>query len=60
MQKTLKFSYEDGMDLLNALERLANVLPAFGVKLEILDGGDGYEEVRLTKVDSTPIVPIKP
>lgn len=50
--KTIKFYYEDGCDLINALERLVRVLPAFGVKLEILDGGDGYEEIRLTKVEN--------
>lgn len=49
MERKLKFHYSDGMDLLNALEGLAATLPAFGVELEILDGGDGYEEVRLRK-----------
>lgn len=49
MEKKLKFYYSDGMDLLNALEGLAATLPAFGVELEILNGGDGYEEIRLRK-----------
>lgn len=51
MERTMKFHYSDGMDLLNALESLRAALPAFGVNLEILDGGDGYEEIRLTKKD---------
>lgn len=51
MERKVKFQYEDSMDLLNALESLAVALKPFGVKMEILDGGDGYEEVRLTKED---------
>ena len=54
MEKTLKFHYADGCDLINALEGLAKVLPAFGVKLEILDGGDGYEEIRLSTIAVVP------
>lgn len=47
----IKFEYEGSMDLINTLETLAKVLPKFGVKLELLDGGDGYEEVELTKIE---------
>jgi len=53
MTQTVKFSYEDGMDLINALEALAKILPKYGVKLEMLDGGEGYEEIRLTKIEAT-------
>jgi hypothetical protein len=48
MEQKVKFYYEDGMDLLNVLEGLALVLPRFGVKLEILEGGKGYEEISLS------------
>lgn len=51
MQQNLKFHYSDGMDLYNALEGFVSVLPKFGVKLEILRGGDGFEEVKLTKLE---------
>lgn len=50
-EQKLKFFYSDGMDLLNALEYLAKTLPSFGVNVEILDGGDGYEEIKLTKIN---------
>lgn len=50
LEKTLKFSYEDSCDLLNALESFEEVLPQFGVKAELLDGGDGYEEMRLSRM----------
>ena len=49
MEQKVKFHYEDGMDLLNTLETLALILPKFGVKLEILDGGAGYEEISLSR-----------
>ena len=52
MTQTIKFSYEDSCDLINALETLARILPDYGVKLEILDGGDGFEAVRLTKIET--------
>jgi hypothetical protein len=51
MEKKLKFTYDGGCDMLDALEYLAQELPAFGVKLELLDGGDGYEEVKLSKIE---------
>jgi hypothetical protein len=52
MEQKLKFYYSDSMDLLNALESLSKALKDFGVKMEILNGGDGYEEVQLSKVDN--------
>lgn len=48
----IKCYYSDGMDLLNALESLQSVLVKYGVKLEILDGGDSYEEIRLSKLEN--------
>ena len=51
MERKVKFVYEDSMDLLNCLLGLEQILPQFGVKLEVLDGGDGYEEIRLTKIE---------
>jgi hypothetical protein len=56
MTQTIKFSYEDSCDLINALETLARILPDYGVDLEILDGGDGYEEIRLTKMETPDAV----
>ena len=50
----IKFFYQDSMDLLNALEGMAEALKKFGVKMEIFDGGDGYEEVSLTKEETGP------
>jgi hypothetical protein len=49
MDQKIKLHYEDGMDLINTLETLALILPKFGVKLEILAGGEGYEEISLSR-----------
>lgn len=40
------------MDLYNAIESLRKALKNFGVKLEILEGGDGYEEISLTRIEN--------
>jgi hypothetical protein len=47
----VKFEYDASMTLINCLETLKKILPQFGVKLTMLDGGDGYEEIELTKIE---------
>ena len=51
MEQIVRFSYEDGCDLINCLESLERILPKYGVKFEVLEGGDGYEEVSISKVE---------
>lgn len=47
----IKCYYSDGCDLLDALESLQSVLVKYGVELKILDGGVGYEEISLSKLE---------
>lgn len=49
MERKLKFYYGDSCDLVNALESLSKALEEFGVKMELLEGGTGYEEIKITK-----------
>ena len=50
---TIRFDYADSCDLLDALEELSAELAKFGVDMQILEGGESYEEVRLSKVQRT-------
>jgi len=38
-------------DALDCLKKLSKVLPEFGVTLEILESGDDYDSIRLSKPD---------
>ena len=50
--KIVKLKYDgDTMDAINFIEIIAKELILFGVVLEFLDGGEGYEEVKLTKLN---------
>lgn len=43
---TIKLYYDDGMDLINAVEKISEYLEKnHNLTIEFLDGGDGYEEV---------------
>ena len=51
MEEIVKLRYGgDTMDAINFVETLAEVLEKFGINIEFLDGGDGYEEVKITKI----------
>ncbi len=50
MQRLLRFHYNnDTLDVLNVLAFLIEALVEFGVTMEVLEGGDGFEEILLTK-----------
>jgi hypothetical protein len=49
--KILKLKYSgDAMDSINFIESIAEELIDLGISLEILEGGDGYEEIKLSKL----------
>lgn len=49
--KIIQIQYGDAMDMLNAIEAIAASILEFGVEIEILEGGDGYEEIKISKVE---------
>jgi len=59
MEKKIKFYYDGNMDVLNVIAEIGEALEEFGLEIEEMDGGDGYEEFkirhitkdRLTKLD---------
>ncbi len=59
MKKIIKLGYNDSMDMINAIEEIAAAVLDFGVNIEILEGGDGYEEIKIIKVEEDPIERIK-
>lgn len=47
--KIIQIEYGDAMDVLNAIEAIAVSVLEYGVEIEILEGGDGYEEIKISK-----------
>jgi len=50
-EQIVTLEYQDSCDVVNAVESIAEALTKFGVKLELLEGGDGYEQVRISAVE---------
>ncbi len=50
MEKIIRLEYDDSMDMINAIESIAEAIAEYGIEIEFLDGGDGYEEIKISKV----------
>ncbi len=50
MAKIIQLHYSDSMDMVNAIEAIAKVVADYGIEIKILEGGDGYEEIEISKV----------
>lgn len=52
MEKKIRTEYNnDSMDVLNAIWTIGDALESFDLTIEMLDGGDGYEEFIIKKID---------